>query len=77
MSDDKVHFGTVIWFNAKSGIGFILWELDGIPQKDMFVHHTDLDMDGFRTLQKDQKVSFEIGLNKHGQPKAVSVKVIK
>ena len=74
-SKQEVFQGIVIWFN-KVGIGFIAWEKDGIKQKDMFVHYSDLDQSGFRTLHKDSRVSFEIGINHKGQPKAICVKVL-
>lgn len=76
MSDNK-NLGTVIWFNSKKGIGFLEWKINNIPQKDMFVHFSDVLCDGFKTLYKDQKVSFNIGANKRGEPKATEVEVIK
>lgn len=73
MSEDQILFGTVVWFNIKSGIGFIKQAND---EKDMFVHYTDVVSDSFKTLYKDQKVSYSIGTNLKGQPKAINVKVI-
>ena len=49
--------GTVKWFNAEKGFGFI--EVDG-GGADVFVHHTSIDMDGFRTLDEGQRVEFEV-----------------
>jgi cold shock protein len=49
--------GTVKWFNAEKGYGFIA--VDGQSQ-DVFVHHTAIDSQGFRTLTEGQKVEFEI-----------------
>ena len=69
----KVYSGLVIWFSAKKGIGFLSWEVDGVQQKDMFVHYSDIAMEGYKAVKKDQKVSFSIGENKHGQPKAINV----
>lgn len=48
--------GIVKWFNNAKGFGFI--ERDG--EVDVFVHHTAISMDGFRTLNQGEKVSFEI-----------------
>jgi cold shock CspA family protein len=76
MSDDKF-VGEVLWFDPKRGIGFIAWEKDGEKQKDMFVHFTDISCEGFKTLYKAQKVSFGIGKNHNGQPKAIDVTVLK
>jgi cold shock CspA family protein len=43
----------------------------------MFVHFTDISCEGFKTLYKQQKVSFGVGVNKRGEPKAVNVEVLK
>lgn len=47
--------GRVKWFNASKGYGFI--ETDG--GKDIFVHHSAIEGEGFRTLEEGQRVSFE------------------
>ena len=49
--------GTVKWFDNKKGYGFITPSEGG---KDLFVHHTSLQMDGFKTLAEDQRVSYEV-----------------
>lgn len=74
---DVLHFGTVCWFNVKKGYGFISWDIDGVQQKDLFVHFSDINCPGFKNLNKDDKVSFGLGVNKSGDPKAVSVTVLK
>jgi CspA family cold shock protein len=48
--------GTVKWFNDKKGFGFIIAE-DG---KDVFVHHTAIEGEGYKTLKEGEKVTFEI-----------------
>ena len=48
--------GTVKWFNDKKGYGFIAQEDGG----DVFVHHTAINMPGFKTLSEGDKVSFEV-----------------
>jgi CspA family cold shock protein len=64
--------GTVKWFNAEKGFGFITPdEQDG--GKDLFVHQSDIDASGFRTLDEGQKVEFESEAGTKG-PKAVRVK---
>jgi CspA family cold shock protein len=48
--------GTVKWFNDAKGFGFIAQE----GGKDVFVHHTAIMMDGFRTLAEGDRVEFEV-----------------
>lgn len=76
MSDNK-YYGEVIWFDAKRGYGFISWEKDGVKSKDLFLHFSDIICDGFKTVYKGQKVTFGLGTNKHGDPKAVEVNILK
>jgi CspA family cold shock protein len=54
--EDDVAEGTVKWFNSEKGYGFIAAE----PGPDVFVHHSAIEMDGFRTLTEGDRVSFEI-----------------
>ena len=49
--------GTVKWFSESKGYGFITPE-DG--SKDVFVHHSAIEGDGFKTLAEGQKVTFEV-----------------
>ena len=55
--------GTVKWFNDKKGYGFITPSEGG---KDLFVHHTSLQMDGYKTLNEAQTVEYEIGTSDRG-----------
>lgn len=55
--------GTVKWFSAEKGFGFIAPE-DG--SKDLFVHHSEIKMQGFSTLEDGQAVEFEVGEGKKG-----------
>lgn len=48
--------GTVKWFNDAKGFGFIAQ--DG--GKDVFVHHSEIQADGFKSLQEGDRVSFEV-----------------
>ena len=49
--------GTVNWFNAEKGFGFISQPDDG---PDVFVHHTAIQMNGYRVLEEGQSVEFEV-----------------
>lgn len=49
--------GTVKWFNDAKGFGFITQDGGG---EDVFVHHTGIQTDGFRTLSENQKVEFDV-----------------
>lgn len=55
--------GKVKWFNAEKGYGFITTE-DG---EDVFAHYTQIQKEGFRTLQEGQEVSFEIAEGEKGR----------
>lgn len=74
MSESKR--GTVIWFDPKPGYGFIQWDGQKENEDDMFVHFSDINLDGFKTLKKGQKVSFDVGENNKGQPKAIDVTIL-
>ena len=63
--------GTVKWFNAQKGYGFLT---DLESKKDVFVHHSNIIMDGFRHLNEDDIVNFELGAGKDGREQAVDVK---
>lgn len=62
--------GTVKWFNAEKGYGFITPE-DG--NEDLFVHHSNITVEGYRTLTDGQEVEFEIGEGRKG-PEATDVR---
>ena len=64
--------GSVKWFNESKGFGFI--EVDG-QEKDVFVHHSAIAMQGFRTLSEGQRVSFDIEQGQKG-PSATNVKAL-
>ena len=65
--------GTVKWFSADKGYGFIVPE-DG--SKDLFVHHSEIKSDGeFSTLSDGQSVEFEVGEGPKG-PCAVNVQAV-
>jgi len=55
--------GTVKWFNASKGFGFITPDGGG---EDLFVHHSEIKTQGYATLDEGQKVEFQIGQGKKG-----------
>ena len=63
--------GTVKWFNSEKGYGFIAQETG----PDLFVHHSEIDSSGFRSLDEGQRVEFEVGQGQKG-PQATAVRVI-
>jgi CspA family cold shock protein len=64
--------GTVKWFNAEKGYGFITVDESG---DDIFVHWSAIQLDGFRALEEGQRVDFELGEGQKG-PQAESVRLI-
>ena len=54
--------GTVKWFNDAKGFGFITRE----NGPDLFVHHTEIKVEGFRSLSEGQRVEFEIAQGPKG-----------
>lgn len=68
--DANMTTGTVKWFNAEKGFGFIAPE-DG--SADVFVHHSAIDTQGFRSLDEGQKVEFDTQPGQKG-PQAANVR---
>ena len=68
MSSQRVN-GTVKWFNDAKGFGFLAVE----GGKDVFVHHSAIDAEGFRSLSEGDKVEFSIEQGPKG-PSAVNVR---
>lgn len=63
--------GTVKWFNEKKGYGFISRD----SGDDIFVHHSAINAQGFRSLNEGDRVEFEVAEGKKG-PAAADVRVI-
>ena len=61
--------GTVKWFNDSKGYGFITPDGGG---DDLFIHHSEIKVEGYASLAENQKVQFEIGEGKKG-PCAINV----
>jgi len=64
--------GTVKWFNATKGFGFI--EPEG-GKKDVFVHITALERSGIRSLDDGQKVTFDIEAGRDGRESATNLQL--
>ena len=54
--ENEVPSGTVKWFNSEKGYGFIA-QSDG---EDVFVHHSAIQMNGYRSLEEGQSVEFDL-----------------
>jgi len=63
--------GTVKWFNPEKGFGFITQE----EGPDVFVHFSAIQGDGYRNLEENQKVEFDVSQGQKG-PQASNVRVI-
>ena len=64
--------GTVKWFNAEKGYGFIESE----QGSDVFVHYSAIRADGFRTLAEGDRVEFEVGSGRDGRSQAEEVRKV-
>ncbi len=64
--------GTVKWFNSDKGFGFITGE-DG---RDVFAHYSQINSDGFRSLEEGQEVTFEVAQGAKG-PQAENINVVR
>lgn len=65
--------GKVKWFNPEKGYGFITTE--GVDE-DLFVHYSEIQMEGFRTLKEDEVVEFDIIDGNDGKLQAANVKLL-
>ena len=65
--------GTVKWFNARKGYGFITSE----NGEDVFVHYSGIIGEGFRSLEENGKVSYDLADGKDGKKIAVNVKPVE
>jgi len=63
--------GTVKWFNSEKGFGFVTGD-DGV---DVFAHFSQINIDGFKTLEEGQQVTFDVTQGQKG-PQAENISVI-
>jgi cold shock protein len=64
--------GKVKWFNADKGYGFI----EHAGGDDLFVHFSEIQSEGFKSLEEGQAVSFEQDTGRNGKPQATKVRVL-
>lgn len=64
--------GTVKWFNAEKGYGFISRD----SGDDLFVHFSEIQGDGFKTLEERTSVEFDVSVGNNGKDQATNVKVL-
>ena len=64
--------GTVKWFNADKGFGFITDE----NGKDVFAHYSQINATGFRTLEEGQSVTFDVAQGQKG-PQAENIQIVR
>jgi CspA family cold shock protein len=70
----QTFFGKVVWFDNLLKYGFISVNE---TNQEIFVHYSDILINGYRKLKRGEIVEFSIGLNKRGKPKATNVKIIE
>jgi CspA family cold shock protein len=71
MKRDEVATGTVKWFNNEKGYGFIARE----GGDDVFVHFSNIQASGYRTLEEGQRVEFDVAPGRKGE-EAQNVRVV-
>lgn len=66
--------GVVKWFNAKKGYGFIVSpEVEEVKDRDVFVHYSKIQMEGFKKLEAGEEVSYDLVWTPEGKPQADNV----
>lgn len=71
--------GIVKWFDAKKGYGFLLspgnedLQDEGGKPRDVFVHYTKIQMDGFKKLEASERVTYDLIWSPDGKPQAENV----
>lgn len=73
MAEAARSVGVVKWFSGQKGFGFISPEAGG---DDLFVHQTEIQSEGFRTLREGQRVEFAVDSREDGRSKAVDVVIL-
>jgi CspA family cold shock protein len=66
------HIGTVVWFSARKGFGFLKSD-DFLDEKDIFVHWSGIDMEGYKQLKAGDKVQYSLKSTPKG---VVAVEVV-
>ena len=69
--------GVVKWFDNRKGYGFILADEAEGDTRDIFVHYTKINMDGFKKLETGDAVSFSRFIDDGGRPQAEEVSLVE
>jgi len=64
--------GEVVWFDARKGYGFLKQDNSDV---DIFLHWSNINVDGFKTVKPNQRVSYKVGENHKGQ-QAIDVELL-
>lgn len=73
IENKQFYYGTVIFFKNDPGWGFISKDEGGT---DIFVHFSDINCKGFKTLKANTRVKYQMGVTVQGKPKAINVSVV-
>jgi len=78
MADNEEREGYVKWFDAKKGYGFIQVSDGEDDEDDVFVHYSNIDMEGFKKLDMGDKVKFTLKKNEDNDkgPEALNVEIL-
>jgi CspA family cold shock protein len=66
--------GNIVWFSGPKGFGFVKAATTG---DEYFVHFSNIEMQGYKSLNQNDPVTFDVELGPKGRPQAINVRVVK